>query len=189
MLKLNKLQVGHTGDVANLSLQGDGNMPQGGNTYTVNRWGRITSATGCNGRAHDVVVIGPASYRCEKPLAAGNYSYGHDQEGTQIENGDYGLFKFLADHTDVEWGAMYSGGLNPSDSTACLLQTSHENGVCNTSFCWSDYDTFVHSHPRDGAKQPTHSDEEAKKEMLNDTQCKVSDFGVYLTASRTVKAF
>lgn len=102
MLKLNKLQVGNTSDVANQSLQGDDNTPQGGNTYTVNRWGRITSITGCNGGAHDVVMIGSASYRCKKSLAVGNYSYGHDQKGTQIENGDYGLFKFLADHTDVE---------------------------------------------------------------------------------------
>lgn len=96
MLKLNKLQVGHADDVVvSFSLGDNNNTTKGGATYTVNRWGKVVSATGCNGGTYDVVKIGSASYRCEKSLSVGNYSYGYDQKGTQIEKGDYGLFKFL----------------------------------------------------------------------------------------------
>lgn len=189
MLKLGKLSVGHEGN-ATVSFSSDGNeSTKGGTTYTINRWGKIVSSIGCNGDSCDVVMVGSSSYRCETSLSIEDYSYGYGQKGTQIKNGDYGLFKFLADNTDVEWGAMYSGGLNPSDSTSCLLQTSHNNGECHVSFCWSDFDTFVHSHPEDGRQNATESDEEMKKERLGKSQNKVTNFGVYLTKSRTVISF
>ena len=82
MLKLNKLQIGRADDMATPFSLDDNNMTKGGTTYTVNRWGKVVSTIGCNGGANDVVKVGSASYRCEKPLSVGNYSYGYDQKGT-----------------------------------------------------------------------------------------------------------
>lgn len=57
------------------------------------------------------------------------------------------------------------------------------------SFCWAEFDTFVHSHPKDGLQQASGSDENMKKEMLQDDKNRVSNFGVYLKGDKTVKRF
>lgn len=145
MLKLCRLQTGaQPDDISFLSKEGMELLWGAGVTYSVDKRGRITTVTDSNGLSYDVVQTSDASYSCCNNLEVSSYEY-----GSQIEQGDYGLFKFLADHTDVEWGAMYSGkDKKPADSTICFLQTSHNNDILHMNYdADAGYGTFVHSHP------------------------------------------
>ena len=187
MLKLKRLQVSSSQNHLTPLSQEEMELLWGaGITYTVDYAGRLTVVTGCNGVDHDVVQASDTSYSCSGSLVVSSYKYGHDETGSQIEKGDYGLFKFLADNTGVEWAAQYNGGINPSDSTECFLQTSHQKGICNTQY-GSEYDTFVHSHPADGCNGPSTEDEKVWKKMRDDEDCSFTHFGIYYVGKHTAK--
>jgi hypothetical protein len=58
----------------------------------------------------------------------------------------YALFKFLADHSIVEWQAIYNGGAAVNDSTSCIIRTQHQ-GDCFVDELIPNYNSVIHSHP------------------------------------------
>lgn len=74
----------------------------------------------------------------------------------------FALFKFLADHTIVEWQALYNGGADINDSTDCFIRTQH-NGDQFVDEIVSGYNSVIHSHtssqypsPQDIASVPAY---------------------------------
>ena len=58
----------------------------------------------------------------------------------------YALFKFLADHSIVEWQAIYNGGAGVSNSTSCIIRTQHQDD-CFVDEIVPGYNSVIHSHP------------------------------------------
>lgn len=191
MLKLKKLQIiAQQNSFTQISQKEMEEIWGTGATYSVDSRGRITLITDSNGFSYDVVRAGTATHSVSGSLVVSSYTYEWNKVGSQIERGDYDLFKFLADHTDVEWGAMYSGGINPSGSTECFLQTSHGRTSCHISYdVKAGYDTFVHSHPLDGDAGATSDDTDTKDAITGCEGNTITNFGIYHTNTHTVSTF
>ena len=57
----------------------------------------------------------------------------------------FALFKFLADHSIVEWQAIYNGGAGVNDSTSCIIRTQHQDD-CFVDEIIPNYNSVIHSH-------------------------------------------
>lgn len=100
--------------------------------------------------------------------------YGNTQIGHSLAGGGMDLFYFLADNTDVEWGASYNNG---SDA---YLNTSHDQHSVNASF-QEGYSNYIHSHPTVGETQgePSSNDISTGVAMLR-RNYRGKETGVYL---------
>lgn len=88
----------------------------------------------CNGES--MVISGTLNYASEQYVDKN----GNTQTGHTISGGGMDLFYFLADNTNVEWGASYNSGSDAHISTA------HNENSCFASF-QEGYSNYIHSHP------------------------------------------
>ena len=125
----------------------------GGMEYYFNSTGHVVS-TKVNDLDYDQAFCGSnfcSSYKLNGELMISSHPWGLQPSVTvtEIKGGDWGLFKFLADNTSVEWEAtLCRDGDSPAGSTACAIRTinnreqapgEYEIGTSNNS--------YVHSHP------------------------------------------
>lgn len=158
----------------------------GGDNYSVDSSGNFEK-TGENDYDYDVVSAGSNSYDVDGSLSVTTYVTTGSVQGTQVEGGDYDLFKFLADNTDVEWGAVFSGGVNAQDWTDCTIQTTHDDDSCQMEIDMSDpykYNTMVHSHPKRSENSPSEQDEATWSDLYDSTN--INNFGIYYSRSGRV---
>ena len=134
----------------------------GGTSYIFDKMGHMTREE--NPYDYDLAICGSNqefSYQINGELVVSSYPSPNSPNTmvTDIKGGDLDLFKFLADHTGVEWDATFKrNGEIPSGSTPCTIHTINstdtasgiiELGVGN--------DAYVHSHPNRDS-QPSSDD-------------------------------
>lgn len=125
----------------------------GGTEYYFNSTGHIVS-TKTNDLDFDQAFCGSNfcnTYKINGELTISSHPWDLQSNitVTEIKGGDWGLFKFLADNTSVEWDAtLCRDNDQPASSTACTIRTinnreqapgEYEIGVGNNS--------YIHSHP------------------------------------------
>lgn len=130
-----------------------------GTDFFVNQNGHVTTAP--NTLTYDRVICNPERGRKEYALGAGLLStdeftgivkdpgpYGMERNvpGTMLVGGNLGLYKFLADNTEVEWQGLFNGGEKASDYTPCLIRTVHSEHSIGGDIPVG-YDSLVHNHP------------------------------------------
>ena len=128
----------------------------GGVKYTVDRDG-IFSHPIADGNNYATVECGSETYRCQGDLVFNHSTIPYDNPNngwptqgtlTSITGGDKGLFEFLADNTDVEWGASWNGGKKAGSSTSAYLTTINKKDM-SVDYVKPGYDTHAHSHPNE----------------------------------------
>ena len=145
----------------------------------MDAYGRITSveADDCS---FDTVMVrkrkgSVAIYQCkgnmEETRENCQWSDTNDNStkyGTRLElkNAEFGLFKFLADNTRVEWQAFYNGSRDASDETGCFLRTISDPYQVVGSDMSMMYSNMIHNHP-DYNKNPSTADRIAAEDYKN----------------------
>lgn len=180
MIKLKRLNVQ---GMAFVNKDQQVNLLGSGYTYTFSSDGTYTQSE--DGNTHNTIVAGGSERIIYNELTCEPYSdmYGN-LGGSEITGLDYDGFKFLADNTDVEWGAYFNGGFSASGGTPCILQTSHSHTACLAA-TGSGYDTYLHSHPAEGNSDYSPSDWEAWRDMYINND--VTNFGIYTVSNRKIK--
>lgn len=139
-----------------------------------------------NNLNYDKVSANGKTYVVSGTLQVSPYTITDNRNGLQIEGGDYDLFKFLAKETNVEWGAVLSGGLYADGQTACLMQTSHKHDYCEAVFDCASYNTFVHSHPSKTSFTYSPYDASAWTDIYNTSGNAIVNFGIYIPESYSI---
>ena len=94
-------------------------------------------------------------------------------QGIAVRGGDGGLFKFLAQNSEVEWGVQYhSTDGKLFDNTNCAINTSHHEGKCIAPFDASEmtannYNTLTHSHPSNELQSASKNDRDFLSALFN----------------------
>ena len=151
------------------------NFYGGGETYRFDSKGNLTIEQ--NDFDYNMVFAGNSSYIYDGTLTLSSY-VSNGVSGHTINGANLGLFKFLADNTNVEWGALYEGKLDSDNSTECLLQTSHQKDSLNMMYdTTSGYTSFIHNHP---SSYPNYSetDEDTWEYMYNNYY--ITNYGIYV---------
>lgn len=94
----------------------------------------------CNG--NELIIDGTLNYSSECYVdESGDRHIGHN-----ITGGGINLFYFLADNTNVEWGASYN------DGSQAHINTYHDEHSCNVSY-QEGFSNYIHSHTTSGDSQ------------------------------------
>ncbi len=152
------------------------NFYGGGETYRFDSKGNLTIEQ--NDFDYNMVFAGNSSYIYDGTLTLSSY-VSNGVSGHTINGANLGLFKFLAENTNVEWGALYEGKLDSDNSTECLLQTTHQKDSVNMEYdTTSGYTSFIHSHP---SSYPNYSDTDAETWMdMYDNNEYITNYGIYV---------
>lgn len=193
MIKLEKLNIGFIQTLHPLSQMEMEHLWGAGTTYSVDNKGNFIIVSDSNHLTYDVILAKEDSYSIIGCLEITPYvamdEYGNQYPGSQIEGVDYGFFKFLADNTDVEWEAFLNGGVHASDSTNCILQTSHKNSYCvndnNTleTEILPNYDTCIHNHPGYNANLEASESDKTAWRCMYAANSHMSNYGIYCKTS------
>lgn len=156
-----------------------------GKDFIVDSGGNVTYRT--NSLGYDRVLCGKEGNQKSYALGAGMLSvspyessyydpdgFHQTKTGTALTGGNIGLFKFLADNTNVEWQGLFNGGEKASDYAPCCIRTIHEKGFCSPTPFLPGYDSTVHNHPG-GGSQPSDLDTESKEQYPEAYE----NFGIY----------
>ena len=143
----------------------------GGKEYVFDGYGKLLE-TKENDLDYNMVVRGSAYHIIHNELTFSSYYISWKNEDgtysqgvcTQIEGGDFDMFKFLASNTSVEWGGMVNGGKNVAGSNPCTMITCNDRGTV-AGVLQDGYDTYIHSHPHGGSPSHTDNDEDERQEM------------------------
>ena len=186
MLKLGKLRVNELllrENIITSDIQEE--LWGSGNTYTFSDNG--TFITTQNEETYNIIIARGNQRNTTNDLSYSSYTNLEGEIiGSEIYGADYDLFQFLADNTDVEWGAFLNGGVSASGSSPCLLQTSHSHTSCKTYYnesVLSHYDTFMHSHPASGESGYSESDWNTWRDMYTNSN-KTKKFGIYTVSDK-----
>jgi len=94
-----------------------------------------------------------------------NNRISHDRDHVmEIKGGTWELYKFLVKNYSSlgEWGVVYNGGQNPTDSTPCIISTIFVEDGSNISIV-EGYNSMVHSHPNSDRSPSTYDYIAARK--------------------------
>lgn len=152
------------------------NFYGGGETYRFDSKGNLRIEQ--NEFDYNMVFAGNSSYIYDGTLTLSSY-VANGVSGHTINGANLGLFKFLADNTNVEWGALYEGELDSENSTECLLQTTHQKDSVHMEYdTTSGYTSFIHNHP---SSYPRYSDTDAETWMdMYDNNENITNYGIYV---------
>ena len=134
-----------------------------------------------NNTPYDTFWIGNKSYMVQSKLVVSSYDFSYQGEdgftkygqGIAVRGGDGGLFMFLAQNSEVEWGVQYhSTDGKLFDNTNCAINTSHHEGKCIAQFDASEmtannYNTFTHSHPSNELQSASQDDRDFLSALFN----------------------
>ena len=189
MLKLKRLHLEELEDRFQvLSKEEQETLFGAGSIFVFDSYGNVIDRIE-NNLDYDEVRANGSTYVVSGTIQVSNYTLSNNQTGLQIEGGNYDLFKFLAKETNVEWGAVLSGGLYADGQTDCLMQTSHGHNNCQTSFDCGSFDTFIHSHPPKTTNTYSPTDAQAWHEIYNTEGNAIVNFGLYLPESNTIRNY
>ena len=119
-------------------------------TYKFDTNGRLVNTMEDDEKGPNLVLCNGQSMYIAGDLNYASEQYKDEKEnvhtGHTLSDGNMDLFYFLADNTNVEWGASYNVG-----STA-FLNTAHAEHSNYVSF-QEGYSNYIHSHPTPGETQ------------------------------------
>lgn len=150
----------------------------GGTTYKFDKKGHMVTEE--NNFEYNVVCVGSVSQIYDGTLSVSSYICSDGTRGDSIQGANIGLFKFLADNTNVEWGAFYKDGLDAPSSRDCLLQTTHQRTVCQNRYDENaGYTSYMHSHPKQEKYTYSSEDAQAWRQMVEGENNTIGEFGIY----------
>lgn len=133
-----------------------------GVAYAFDSYGNVIG-TRQSESAYDEIYIGGFGSNCIcSPLNCNLTISSYGSNSHEITGGGEEVYKFLANHTTVEWAGSYNGSGSENNWT---INTSHSSNGVEAEIVPGDK-THVHSHRGDSAT-PSNTDLEAKDNFLD----------------------